>query len=120
MKKYSMAIFVCASVFLAGCGMRQGDDVQTAVRNIPSADATIFDCNGQVMRVDLLRDPVRAQIFFDDRVHDPIVLDLVQSDHATTTYMANGISFVMHDDESAELSLVGETSTVTCTQQEVL
>lgn len=120
MKKLCGTIaLVCATVVLAGCGARNNDDnVQTAVRMAPSADAGTFDCNGQAMRVDLLRDPVRAQVFFENRTHDPIVLDLVQSNDATTTYIADGVSLVMRDDTSAVLSLIGEASTVTCTEKE--
>lgn len=118
-KMYGVIALVCATVVLAGCGTRNNDDdVQTSVRMAPSADAATFDCNGQVMRVDLLRNPVRAQVFFEERTHDPIVLDLVSSDDTATTYITDGVSLVMRDDASAALSLIGEASTVTCTEKE--
>ena len=113
MKRYG-ALLVCACAVVAGCGATD-HDAQTTVRTEPSVDATVFDCNGQEMRMDVLRDPVRAQVFFSGRTHEPIVLSLMQSDDSSTVYDDNGVNLVVHDDDTATLSLTDNPGSVTCT-----
>lgn len=111
-----VAFFACACALLVGCGTRVATPKSASPKTAPTAAAVVFDCNGQELRVDTLAD-LRIQLFFTGHVHEPIVLDATERTDTEDLYSANDVRFVMRGDDTAILSLAGESATVTCARK---